>query len=104
MPAPRHLPADGLVDVFALAPEIGRHQVGDVQEPVAAEAEVDERRLDARFDVGDAALVDVADVRRRARPLHVKFFELAVVEQGNAALFALADVDQHFFRHYVRCP
>ena len=42
-----HLAADRFLDVFALAAEVGRHQVGDVQEAVAAQAEIDERRLDA---------------------------------------------------------
>src|SRR5205085_729751 len=73
-----HLAADRLSDVLAGAAEIAGHQVADVQEPVAPEPEVDERRLDARLDVDDAALVDVADVGGGAGPLHVQLFELAV--------------------------
>src|SRR5207248_2580858 len=45
--APRHLAADRFLDVFALAAEVGRHQVRDVQESVATEAEVPDRLLDA---------------------------------------------------------
>jgi hypothetical protein len=87
------------LDVFALAPEVRGHQVRDVQEAVAAETEIDERRLDARLDVGDPAFVNVPDVGSGAGPLHVKFFEFPVVQQGDSALLALADVDQHFLGH-----
>ena len=69
--------------------EIGRHQIGDVQKAVAAQAEIDERGLDGRLDVGDAALVDVADVAGGAGSLHVKLFELAVFDQGDSAFLAL---------------
>src|SRR5260221_368354 len=41
---------------------VGRVHVGDVQEAVAADAEIDERGLDTRLDVDDPALVNVADV------------------------------------------
>ena len=46
--------------VSALA-KVLRLDVADVQEAVAADAEIDERRLDAGLQVDDAALVDVAD-------------------------------------------
>ena len=70
-----------------------------MQKSVAAQPEVDERRLDRRLDVGDAALVDIADVSRGAGPLHVKLFEHAVFQEGDSAFLALGDVDQHFFCH-----
>ncbi len=86
--------------------EISRHQVGDVEEPVAAQAEIDERGLDGGFDVGDAALVDVADVAGGAGALHVEFFKASVFDEGDSAFFALGDVDEHFFCHgwsfYIR--
>ena len=47
-----------------------------MQKPVAPQAKIDERRLDRRLDVGDSALVDIADVRSGAGPLHVKLLEL----------------------------
>ena len=75
--------------------EILRLQVGDVQEAVLGQAEVDERRLDARLDVGHAALVDVADVRLGAGPLDEQLLEPVLVQDGDAALLALGDVDQH---------
>src|SRR4029079_10916084 len=88
-----HLAADRFLDVLALAAEVGRHQVADVQEPVAPQAEIDERRLDRRLDARDTTLVNVPDVRRGAGALHVKLFELPAIQQGDAALLALGDVD-----------
>src|SRR5208282_5744778 len=41
---------------------IGGLDVGDVQEAVPPDAEIDKGCLDARLDVDDSALVDVADV------------------------------------------
>src|SRR5436190_11195985 len=70
-----------------------------MQEAVPPETEVHKRRLNARLDVGDAALVDISDVRSGAGALHVKFFKLSIFQECNAALFAFADVDQHFFCH-----
>ena len=80
-------------------PVIGRIDVRDVQEAVAADAEIDERRLDARLDVDDAALVDVADVALVAGALDVEFFEHAVFDDGDAAFLRLEDVDEHFLLH-----
>src|SRR5262249_20251839 len=68
---------------------VGRLHVGDVQEPVPTDAEIDERRLDARLDVDDAALVDVADVTLVAGPLDVQLFQDAVFQDGDAALLGL---------------
>src|SRR5581483_6057862 len=94
-----HLPAHRFLDVFALAPEVGGHQVGDMKEAVAAQAEINEGGLDARLDVGDAPLVDVADVRGGAGSLHVQFFESSVIQEGDSAFLALRDVNQHFLCH-----
>ena len=80
---------------------VGRLDVGDVQEAIAADAEIDERRLDARLDVDDAALVDVADVAFVAGALDVQFFEDAVLEDGDAAFLGLQHVDEHFFLHAI---
>src|SRR5205085_5447841 len=94
--------AAGALAAAALqVPVVGRLHVGDVQEAVAAHAEIDERRLDARLDVDDAALVDVADVALGAGPLHVELFQHAVLHDGDAALLGLQDVDQHFLFHAV---
>ena len=97
--APGHLLADRFLHVLALAAEIGRQQVGDVQEAVAAQAKVDERRLNRRLDVHHLALVDVIDVGGGAGSLHVKFFEHSVFHEGDSAFFALGDVNQHFLCH-----
>ena len=45
--------------IASLAEVLGFH-VADVEKAVAADAEVDERGLDARLDVDDAPLVDIA--------------------------------------------
>src|SRR5262249_26964273 len=78
---------------------IGRLDIGDVQEPIAPHAEIDERGLDARLDVDDAALVDIADVALVAGAFNVQLLQHAVFEDGNAAFFGLEDVDKHFLLH-----
>jgi hypothetical protein len=78
-----------------------RLDVGDVEEPVAAHREVDERRLDGRLEINDLALVDVAGVTLVARPLDVELFEDPVLDDGDTAFLGLEDVDQHFFFHAV---
>src|SRR5581483_2681768 len=80
---------------------VSRLHVGDVQKTVAAHAKIDECRLDARLDVDDAALVDVADIALGTGPLHVELFQHAVFNDGDAALFGLQDIDQHFLFHAV---
>ena len=80
---------------------VRRVHVRDVQEPVAADAEVHERGLDARLDVDDPALVDVPDVALLAGPLDVEFFQHAVLDDRDPALLRLEDVDQHFFLHRI---
>src|SRR5205085_361920 len=92
--------AAGALAAAALqVPVVRRLHVRDVQEAVAADAEVHERRLDARLDVDDAALVDVAHVALVAGPLHVQLFQDAVFDDGDAALLRLEDVNQHLFLH-----
>ena len=54
--------ANRLVGIVAALAEVLRLDVADVQEAVAADAEIDERRLDARLQVDHDALVDVAYV------------------------------------------
>ena len=53
---------DRVSRVEAALAEVLRLDVADVEEAVASDAEVDERGLDARLQVDDDALVDVADV------------------------------------------
>src|SRR5258705_128355 len=69
--APAEAVAFGAAEISAVAagPEvrrqvlvIGRVHIRDVKETVAADAEIDKCGLNARLDVDDAALVDVADV------------------------------------------
>ena len=80
---------DRLVGIEAALAEVLRLDVADVQKAVAADAEVDERRLDARLQVDDLALVDVADVVVLAGPLDVQLFQHAVFDDRDPALFRL---------------
>ena len=74
------------------------NDVGGVQERRAVEPDLDERRLHARHDAADLALVDVADVAAPRRPLDVNLLKHAVFDQRDAG-FARGDVDQDFFGH-----
>src|SRR5262249_25874911 len=72
VPAAAAVAVPAPVAALLQVPVIGRLDVGDVQEAVAADAEVDERGLDARLDVDDAPLVDVVDVALVAGALDVQ--------------------------------
>ncbi len=100
--APRVRPprVDRLVGIVAALAEVLRLDVADVQEAVAADAEIDERRLDARLEVDDLPLVDVADVIVLAGALDVELFEHAVLDDRDPAFLRLRDVDQHFLLHF----
>jgi hypothetical protein len=78
--------------------------VGDVEEPVAAHREVDERRLNGGLEVHDAALVDVAGETLEAGALDVEFLEDPILDDGDPALLRLEDVDEHFFFHASILP
>jgi hypothetical protein len=73
--------------------------VGDVEEPVAADRKINERRLDGGFQVNNPALVNVAGVAFQAGALDVKLLKDAVLDDRDAALLGLEHVDQHFFLH-----
>ena len=87
------------VGIVAALAEVLRLDVADVQESVAAHAEIDERRLDAGFDVDDHPFVDVAHVIVLPAAFDVQFFEHSVFDDGDAAFLRLGDVDQHFLLH-----
>jgi hypothetical protein len=88
-------PSDVLEHVALLAGKVPRVHVGDVQEAVTVDPDVDEGRLNPRLDVDDAPFVDVADVGADAGAFHVEFLERAVFHDGDAALLSLGNVDQH---------
>ena len=90
---------DRPVGIVAALAEVLRLDVADVQEAVAADAEIDERGLDARLEVDDLAFVDVADVILLAGPLDVQLFEQTIFNDRDPALLRLRDVDQHFLFH-----
>jgi hypothetical protein len=60
----------------------GADDVGYVEERVAFETEVNERRLHARKHLRDAALVDVADHASRVFPFDKDFDCLIVLEES----------------------
>src|SRR5690606_14718514 len=59
--AARGLLADALGGLVVLTGEVAGVDVGDVEEPVLFDAEVDEGGLDGGLDVGDGADVNVAN-------------------------------------------
>ena len=70
----------------------------DVQERVALEADVDERRLHAGQHLRDPALVDVADDAALALPLDEDLGHQVVLENGHHGLVA-ARGDDHLLGH-----
>jgi hypothetical protein len=91
----------GLGVVSLELPVILGLDVGDVEEAVPADREVDERGLDRRLEVDDPPLVDVPGVALVTGPLDVKLLQDAVLDDGDPALLGLEHVDQHFFLHAV---
>ncbi|MCG8615781.1 MAG: hypothetical protein MI802_06150 [Desulfobacterales bacterium] len=77
--------------------EVSGVEVGDVEEAVSFEPEVDEGGLDGGLDVGDASAVDVSDVYVGAGAFGVELFELSVLDDGDATFLATDVVDQHVF-------
>ena len=75
---------------MALALELRRHDLVDVQEPVLLQPDLDERRLHPGQHVVDGAQVDVARDRAALRPLEVDLGDAVVLEHGDALL---TDVD-----------
>src|SRR5262249_11341202 len=89
VPVATAVEAVAVVPTLLQVPVISRLDVGDVEETVAAHAEIDKGRLNARLDVDDAPLVDVADVAFVTGPFHVQLFQDAVFDNGDAALLGL---------------
>ena len=81
--------------------ERGREGIGEMEEGVLLEADIDEHGLQAVLDVFDAAFEDGADDVAVALALDGVFLEHAVFEQGDAALEALG-VDDEFVTGLAR--
>ena len=77
----------------------GVHHVGDVEEAVALEAEVDERGLHAGQHFRDPALVDVADHAAVALALDEDLRDQVVLEDGHHGLVAVRG-DDHLLIHH----
>ena len=82
-----------LAGIVAALAEVLRLDVADMQKAVAADAKIDECRLNAGLEIDDAALVNVSDIILLAHPLEVELFQLSVFNDRDAALFRLRDVD-----------
>jgi hypothetical protein len=54
--------------------KILRLNVADVQKTIAAHAEIDESRLNARLQIDDAAFINIADVVVLTRPFDIQLF------------------------------
>src|SRR5581483_4028115 len=76
--------------------------LGDVQEAVAFEADVDERGLHAGKHFRNPALVDVADDAALPFPFDEDFGDEVVLEDGHHRLVPVGR-DDHFFGH-LRTP
>ena len=72
--------------------------VGDVQEAVALETEIDERGLHAGQDFRDPAFVDVADDAALPLALDENFGDEVVFENGHDRLVAVRG-DDHLLGH-----
>ncbi len=72
--------------------------VGDVQEPVSLQADLDEGGLHAGQHLGHPALVDIADHAAIALALNEDLRELVVLEDGHAGFVAVGRND-HFLVH-----
>ena len=70
-----------------------------MQEAIATDSKVNEGCLNTRFEIDDLSLVDVANVIVLTGTLDVELFKRAVFNDGDAALFRLRHVDEHFFFH-----
>jgi hypothetical protein len=79
---------------------LGLH-VGYVEKSVPPHREINKRGLDRRLEVDDLSLVDVPCVTLVTGPLNIQLFKDAVLDDRDAALLGLQDVDQHFFFHAI---
>ena len=75
---------------------LGGHHLGDRQEAVALQPDVDEGRVHARQHVLHPALVDVAHQRLPVRTLQVHLRRPAVLEHGDPRLQMIARDDELF--------
>ena len=76
----------------------GVDDFSDVEERVALEPDVDERRLHPREDLGDPSLVDVADDAALILALDEDLDDLVVLENGDARVVR-AGGDDHLLVH-----
>jgi hypothetical protein len=82
-----------LAGVKAALPKVLWLHIADVEKAIAPDPEIDEGGLDARLQVDDASLIDIADVVIRAGAFDVKFFEQPVFNNGDPAFLRLRHID-----------
>ena len=78
---------------------VGGNAVGSVEKSIAFRAQVDERRLQRRFDVDHAALVNIARLLAAAFAFHENFGQFAVFEDRDANFTGIRRVHQDDFAH-----
>ena len=99
--------AQQVLDALAVVPfalELGDDDLVDVEEAVLLEADVDERGLHPGQHVVDGAQVDVPGDRAPVRALEVDLGDLAVLEDGDAALGDAGRDEQLALRGRERRP
>jgi hypothetical protein len=73
--------------------------IGNMEEAVAANREIDKGGLNSRLEVDDFALIDVTGVTLVAGSFDVQLLEDAILDDGDAAFLGLEHIDEHFFLH-----
>jgi hypothetical protein len=66
---------DRFVGIETALAEVLGFDIADMEKAIAADAEIDEGGLNARFQIDNPTFVDVADVIVLAGPFNIKFFE-----------------------------
>ena len=104
--AVRRFPADRFGIAMELSGEVHRMEIGDMEETISSDSEIDERRLNRRFDIDDRSEIDVSDVQVFRGVLKIELFENAFFEDCNAAFLTLHVVDNYllflFLLHRAR--
>ena len=92
-------PALAVFRCFAVVVEPPGVDLANGQEAVPVAAVIHERRLQARLDFDDDAVVDVALDLFLAGRLDGEFFQNPIFDDGDAAFFLVRDVNEHPFLH-----
>ncbi len=84
------------IGVVSCLSEVLGFDIADMEKSIPTDTEVDEGRLNARFEIDDLAFVDVSDVVVLTGSLGVELFKNSIFEDGDPTFFGLRDIDEHF--------